>query len=329
MTASLSRSVSVYQCDVCNRRFRHPSNRKGIDIVQRCVVTNGCKGKMHRVMSQTEVNKTPVFAPNVAGLTNWVQRSVFYTHSQPIVSSIWVVNHNLSNKPNIYVYLSRVVDGKTTLVQTTDFQTTTVDGNTSIIEFDNVEQGLAQCVSSMSQNNVNPNTSTAAIRNDNIIQLTNNGTLTIATAVTAPKISFRMTYISPAYPDPVYIEYINVGVPSLQSPWAASTSEFVVVNGKQYMVRSLNIATTPLATSYFSTGVIVPGSTATVSSVISPKEIIILLSRAPHAAADRIYDQYIDAVNLTSLPAHLFYNDFELYADSTVLKNTYPPILVV
>lgn len=330
MTASLARTISVYQCDVCKRRHRTPSNRQGVDIIQRCIVTEGCKGKMHRVISQLEVNKTPVFAPGVTGLTDWSQRSVLYTHYQPITATTWVIEHKLGNKPNLYVYVMRAENGNDSkLVKTTDFTSNVVNDTTTIITFPNIEQGLVQCVSSMSKNLTNPDSSLSAVVDTDIIQLTHNGELTIATATSAAKVSFNLTYMSPAVPDPIYIEYINLGEPSLYSPWAASNSENVVVNGKEYKVRSLNLATTQLAPTYFSSGLITSGSTVTVTSDLPPRTVLILLSHPPHAAADRIYDQYIDAANLTAHPPHLFYNDQELYADYSVLKNTYPPIIVV
>lgn len=114
MTQILVRGESVYKCDVCSRKLRVLTSREGIDVVQRCTITFGCKGKLHRVTSAEEVNSTPAFPEEVPGVQDWFQRRVVFTQQQPIKAQRWVVNHNLSNRPLVYAYTSRQTEASPT-----------------------------------------------------------------------------------------------------------------------------------------------------------------------------------------------------------------------
>lgn len=107
MAQILIKGESVYKCDVCMRKIRVLTSREGIDVVNRCTITYGCKGRLHRVKNAEEANATPAFPTEVAGVKDWFQRRVEYTHTQPIKASTWVIKHNLANKPIIYAYATR------------------------------------------------------------------------------------------------------------------------------------------------------------------------------------------------------------------------------
>lgn len=106
MAQILIKGESVYACDVCNRKIRVLTSRDGIDVVQRCTITYNCHGKLHRVTNTEDINTTPAFPVEVAGVQDWFQRKVEYTHVQPIKSTRWLIKHNLANKPLVYAYVS-------------------------------------------------------------------------------------------------------------------------------------------------------------------------------------------------------------------------------
>lgn len=326
MAKILAKGESVYECDICKRRTRVPTNRVGIDIVQRCIVTSNCQGKLHRIILTKDINTTPAFPPEVAGAQDWFQRKVLHTHEQPVQSSKWIVNHGLANKPNLYVYIQRYINGVIATVETKDFVSKVVDLNTVEILFDQAEQGRVQCITSASQNSTNPVATAGVAASSTAVQLTTNGEFSIATLTDASNINLTLTFNSPSSPTPVIIQYLNVSVPSVKSPWGGSDA--VIVNGKRYTIRSFNLVTTQLAPPYFSSGAIADGSTIVVTGTYKVGEAIMLLSTSPHTAADRVYDKYIDVATLQQ-ESKLSLFDGVVYADPTVVKNTYPPIIVV
>jgi len=144
MAQILIKGENVYRCDVCSRKIRVLADRDGIDVVQRCTITYGCRGKLHRVLDSAEINDTPAFPVELPGVADWYQRKIEYTHTQPIKSTRWVVKHNLSNKPLVYAYTSR--------------QTSASPTNTSV----NVPIGAIWYKSESGYDPANPHNPTAA-----------------------------------------------------------------------------------------------------------------------------------------------------------------------
>lgn len=325
MTKVLARGDSVYECDVCKRRIRVPTQRRGMDVVQRCIITHSCQGKLHRVRLTKEINNTPAFPTEIAGVQDWAQRQILYTHTQTVQSFSWVINHRLSNNPNVYTHVVRIKDGKEVMIPIEPIQINIIDLNTIEIKFNQAERGLAQCIAAASKNTINPVTSAGLAASAADSLLTNMGELTLATLDTTDNINLELTFDSPASTLPVIIEYSGINRPATSSAWSDAGN--VIINGKRYHVRSFNIITNPPAPTYFSQGAIANGSQITITSDPKANQVLILLANPPFASADKITSKYIDCANLTSIP-YLYYNKGDLYAKADVVKNTYPPIIV-
>lgn len=115
MAQILIKGESVYQCDVCSRKIRVLTSREGIDVVQRCTITYGCRGRLHQLRDAKEINSTPAFPTEVAGVQDWFQRKVVYSHTQPIRMKTWTIKHGLANKPLVYAYTSRQTEASPTV----------------------------------------------------------------------------------------------------------------------------------------------------------------------------------------------------------------------
>ena len=115
MTQILIKGESVYQCDVCSRKIRVLTSRTGIDVVQRCTITYGCRGRLHQLRDAKEINSTPAFPSEVAGVQDWFQRRVEYTHTQQIGTKTWTINHELANKPLVYAYVLKQTEASETV----------------------------------------------------------------------------------------------------------------------------------------------------------------------------------------------------------------------
>lgn len=325
MTTTFAKSESVYQCDVCTRKIRVPSNRKGLEIVHNCIITADCKGSLHRVMIAKEINDTPAFTPELPGVQDWVERNVLFTFTQPVQSNKWIVTHNLGNIPNVFAYVERQENNSTVLKEIEPKSITPIDGNIIEVLFDQAEKGLAQCIASASQNYINPTTSTTSTINN--VQLTNNGELTIATLAQDASVNLKLTYNSPTSTSPVLIEYLNLTDTTIESAWNGIST--IIINGKKYIVRSFNIVTTPMAPSYFQSGTIGDGSTVYFMDIQAIGNVLILLSNSPHAAVDRVNSKYIDVAAIGGTQSQIYYNNGNLFAASTIVKDTYPPIIII
>lgn len=329
MTQIVSRGDSVYGCDTCNRRIRVPTNRRGLDVVQRCTITSGCQGKLHRITTTKEINNTPAFPPEVEGLQDWFARSVMYTHYQPVRTASWTIVHNLQNFPVFYAFVERIVDGTSTLVEAEPSSITTVDANTTIVTFTNAESGQIQCVAYASKNNTNFNATSSVSTEQNTIQVSSDACeLTIATLDTSTNITLDIKYIAT---NTVDVAYTVDDVTSVNSAWVGVSQ--VVINGRRYTTRSFNVRTAPSAIGYFTSGAIVDGATFYFDKLngvdINPGEMMILLSNSPHSKVDCVYDRYIDATAVSKILPELAYTSGRCYAASSIVKSTYPLILVV
>lgn len=329
MTAIYVKSESVYECDVCKRRTRIPANKRGIEVINRCIITANCAGELHRVTDQRIINDTPAFPPEISGVTDWSQRQTLFTHTQTVAAATWTIKHNLGTKPNVYAYKLISTDASTTnddtLERITPASISTVDLNTTVLTFSAAVQGVAQCVSPASR--VTTTATAGVTQTASDIVLAQNCELTIATLSSLTHINVSLTYDSPASTSLVPVEYYNVGAPSTDSAWAGA--ETVIINGKKYTVRSFNIRTTDSGAYYFDAGTLTSGSTFYFTDITTPGNTLILMANSPYGSVDRTYNKYIDASTISTSQPELYYNDGAVYASQSVVKSTYPPIIVV
>lgn len=167
-------TVVVYQCDICNRKITLPQNPQGLETVGRCTITLGCRGRLHQIDLKPDYIRG-VFPPPVSGLKDWVQRKVLYTHTQTVKSRTWTITHNLGIIPTIQVF---VLNPQGNQIEIFPSQTTVIDLNTVILEFSQLEAGIAQFTTASSENITNPETPIQTTITQ--LQLSNSSNLTIA-----------------------------------------------------------------------------------------------------------------------------------------------------
>ncbi len=317
----------VYQCDTCTRRVRLPTSLYSFEVVQRCIITLNCPGKLFKITNQEEINATPVFPPEVVGLDDWFPRNILFNHTQGIAAPSWTIQHNLGVNPLVQVLVDRV-DSENNLYQIelapSEYTVVVVDLNTIIVSFSRFESGIAQCIGTASTNLVNPEATTAAPIPDML--LTSGGELTIATTNSNPLISVSIVYKAAT---DTTISYVGIDdVPSINSPWVGAN--VVHINGKNYTVRSFNILTTSPAPAYFSGGLVRDGSPIFFDGLgVNANEDFILLGKSPFAAVDRITDQVIDIATISSVNPTTYYNKGAMYASPNAPRSIYPPVIVV
>lgn len=327
------RGESVYKCSVCNRKIRVPTNKKGLDIINYCTITNGCKGKLNRVTLIKDINNTPALAPAINGVTDWFQRQILYTHTQTIASAIWDIQHNLNGNPTVYTFLNKANDGTTELVPIIDPQAIITNSNNIRLMFDRAETGLAQLVTLSSANTTNPLLIPPTITQpSNIVISTNTGLITIGTLDSTSAISMELTFVIAGHSN-ISITYNTIdNIPSITSPW--NDVNICYLNGKSYTVRSLEVISDTNAINYFLSGEIPPQGCSFYVSKINNKvpaydDIIMLGIKYPFESVDKIYDSYVNFSAENSSTHGVLYSFGQIYVTPTTVKPVFPYITVV
>lgn len=332
MSKVVARGESVYQCTVCNRKTRVPTNQRGLDVVHYCTITAGCKGKLNRVSIVKDVIATPALTPAVSGLNDWFQRKMVYTHEQVVASNNWVIKHDLGGKPNVHTFLHTLVDGVVQLLPASQPVTVTIDQNTTKLVFDRAETGIAQLTSLASQNTTNAPISTYVPVVGNLQVSTNTGLLTLATKKSDSAINLTITFVITGQ-SPVTITYNNIDkIATASSPWAGVKQ--VYINGQTYTVRTLDLISHPAAFSYFASGQIPPQGGAFYISYINNlapvyEDVLIIGADSPFGPVDRIYDKFVDFSRETASSGGVAYSFGKIIATPTVVRTAFPLISVV
>ncbi|BBA65518.1 hypothetical protein [Xanthomonas phage XacN1] len=133
-----------YRCDTCKRAIELVENPQGFTVVGKCVITNGCVGRLYR--TERNPNNVRESAPTyVSGLDNYVPRRAFYEFAQTLASDKWKVTHNMGILPSTFVYLQQE-DGTFALSDNSAYKVTPVDKNTVMVTFPTKVRGIIQCV---------------------------------------------------------------------------------------------------------------------------------------------------------------------------------------
>lgn len=307
-------TVIVYKCDTCNRDVALPQNKQGLESIGRCIITQGCRGKLH----QSDVKPDFVrgtFPPSVPNLTDWTQRRVLYTHTQTVKSKQWKVVHNLGVKPTIQVFIVNLYGQQEEIFPD---KITTIDLNQVMIEFSQLESGVAQCTSSSSANTINQEIT--MINNITTLQLSSSSELTIATLATNASVTLDLTF--KADTDQV-VQYTVDNSPSIISPWRDTSK--VLIKNKSYVVRSFQILNSLILDGTIRNGVAV-NFTMLDAAPINNESVLILLANPPFQTADKINNMYVNTSRIDSSLPQLYYNDGNFFIPNTLTNSTFPNI---
>lgn len=327
-------SIVVYKCDVCKRDIEIPRNIEGLERVQRCTITLGCRGKMYQTKVLPDFIRGQL-PDDVAGLDNWIQRVVLYNHTQAIERDEWIITHNMGAAPIVSVFVDRPTsedENNREEITPTDIIFETED--IVILRFDRPWSGIAQLVGRQSDPNllrpferaVEPTVPTNQISLEGEISIATRIDKDLGSTITNVKIEYNTaTGTCPQ------INYAVDDQPAVNSAWVDFNR--IIVNGKIYTVRSFN-GLVPQMTS----GVINSGSNFRFIGVdwtdngtfetIGEDEMLILLASSPFQQVDKQRDRFIDVTSVTQLQNQFafVFNTGEFFADEATVETVYPLI---
>jgi len=339
-------AIVVYKCDVCKREKEFQRNIKGLEKVQRCTITHGCRGKLFQTGVFSDYIRAS--APTrVFGLDEWRQRKVLHNHTQSIARNEWLIEHNLGTFPSISVFVNIPIEGNLENVEEiipTD--TVVVDENNLILRFDRSWSGLAQLVARQSDPNLlRPFTRQVAPPVE-LQQISNNGEIAIASRISTVGESSNISLVARYLTTQNTI--VNKTYDEVSDSLSASSSswrdfEKVVIRGKIYTIRSFSgiipemyDETIGSGSTFRFTGInaysdvhqFIFTQIMNVVRDIQQDEVYILFANEPFDTVDKLTNQYIDVYDVTATENtfSLVYDSGEFYARKDIIQTIYPAI---
>lgn len=342
--------VVVYKCTVCNREIDLVEKPRGLERINRCVITNDCRGTLYQVGRKQNyaVGRPP---PDVIGVTNYIQRNVIYNHRQSITDSEWFVQHNLGANPSVQVLVNRSEEINGEIInyelEIEPEQITLHNNNSLTIKFNRAESGLAQCIA-RSATKTNTTTATTVVQEEKYIQASVSGILTIGIEVdstefpdgsTSPGSKLvRIYYLGREDLTPAAFETAVYGTYEAKSPPAATSSwsdvDRVFVNGKAYKVYTIDIGdpVDQVGAPSAATVTFQQGNEVQDFPYDQARDMVVLLSKPPFANIDKIKNRifrpsWSETPNQT-LESFIFANGEIAVADS-IAEKVFPPIFIL
>lgn len=337
-------STISYNCDTCKRDIELLENIQGITVFSKCVITDGCKGKLH-VTARNPDSIREEYPQPITGLQNYSPRRVFYSHIQENLTNIWKFIHNLSVEPSITIYCDE--NGQLVEIDENDYIVDTLDDNNTIITFNEPKSGVAHLIARSSVP-ITPKIEVSAV---NTKQLSKDGLITFAVPefinFTTPVYDMATTNIQVAIllevPDEEVQECIETITPTIDanSPWF-SWDKILLRNRRVLLPRTTHILDfNVFEDSTFKLSDIENGTTLRFTRIrfgddtlgytkwytINSRLLFILLSQTPHSNVDKLLGTILDMGELVNEEYdYLTFIDGELFANESSLDNVYPDI---
>lgn len=343
-------STIQYKCNVCKRDVELLENQQGLTIVGRCVLTNGCMGKMQpQGRNPYNVRESyNYFDDALSELYEFNSRNKFFKHDQINSNTIWRVKHNLNNHPLVVVFVN-TLNGIEKL-DNSSYSVVYVDSNNLAITLTN-SSGVAHCIARSS----NKDSVIVSSVTQDMTQITVGGTFSFA----IPKL---LTKLDPPIPTPtptvtLPLDLYDIGdieleigitkpneeevvcfesIPADQvsSPWIG-TNEIMIRNRRNYYVKMKNILQfTTFNNANFTFSDIPDGTKIRfirinygtgIKQSIPSRGAFVLLSKNPHKIPDKILDNILDLGEIIDTPYwYMTYIGGEVYIDSKAIETTYP-----
>lgn len=316
-------ALSVFECDTCKRTIERIHNKQGLDVVGRCIISDGCKGLL-KLKDIKKAYTVPSYPTPVAGLRNWKRRKVLHTHNQTLPTAVWNIKHDLNTNPTVDVL---IYNDDRSLVEIQPTTVEFIDSNNVRLTFNDSYVGMAQCISRSSATDQQVTTfgTPQQVSDVSRIQLTTNSYITVATTLAAPP-TLRWGFTSPTTSIQTTFT-TSLDFTDSATPW--NNVEKILIAGVRYNVFGgyLDPIIFPTIDSG-SIGYLINDSTGL---PFPYGQLHLLLTDAPYENVDRNLDEYAVTHNFseTSSQASLIVNGNEIDIPTNQLKKTFPSIKII
>lgn len=334
-------STISYKCDTCKREIELIENIQGMTVFSKCVITEGCKGKLYA----TDRNPDSIrerLPSDLSPLEDYTPRRTFFEFNQNILSDTWKIQHNMSVFPAVTVYVD--IDGVIMELAADDYTINLISNNNLEITFPAPTKGVVHLVARSSV----PLKPSTQLEPDDLFQVSHDGIMTVA----VPKYIIHSSTSLPVdlqnvsieieicleIPDREPIVCIEQFPPELDSdsPWVG-WDEILVRKRRNFYPRTKKILDLNVfEDSTFTLDDIEDGTILTFKRVnfgdgvyrnIESRALLMLLAKKPFEPFDKILDNVIDIGELSSeTPDFLIFSEGDLYSGNTAIERIYPDI---
>lgn len=336
-------ATNTYKCTVCKRQVERVENVYGLDTFSKCIITGGCHGKLRRTGRNLD-NIRESFPKFEVNLEDYVPRNAFAQHKQDIAAPSWTITHGLNCEPVLVVFA--LVAGAYVRLDDSQYVTSTVNRNTTRIEFPTATAGLVQFIARSSTTIASKPAAPPAER----VQVTVNGNFVFAvpTYVVRNRNGVSETLDMANRQHDIRVEVIieepnkeemwcfeTISGVSELTPWS-SIDEVLVAKRKNYFLHSKSILKFTTFNNPDLRFTDIPEGTRLrfitvdygtgISQPLESKGLLVLLSSTPYEHTDRVRNKLLDIGELALSKRYLTYSNGEFYAEVAAIEKTYPPI---
>jgi len=328
-------AVVVYQCDTCNRKIETSQNKLGLEVIDRCIITYGCRGSLEKIKF-SPLKTRPEFPVDVTDLINHTPRKILYNHEQTFLSDEWDVVHDLGAHPSVQIFIEQIIDGKISLVETDADNIEIISKNRLKIYLPSTYQGIAQCVG-RSAAGIEPVVEVAA---RTFSTISPNNEISIATFRTGDIFRLELQFVDPVSGSLLQTLLVPFGqVTTINSPWRQVKR--LLIDGRVYSARSANLGTI-LANANIESGTAFYISRYFHSNVSNPppdagylnfnrRDVYMLMSNSPYTSVDVIKTKTKDLYEWSTPTQGIqtsFIENNQLFIYDDKLTSIFPPITV-
>lgn len=344
----------TYQCSVCDRKIDILEKPANINVFSKCIITNGCRGKLNK-LSRNQDNNRESFPEPVLGLQDYIQRKAFYSHTQEVINPVWTIKHDLGSVPAIDVFVQTDTSSNNLIkLDISEYKINILDKNTCTITLPSPYKGIAHLVArtSIQGFDISP------IIVDYQTIITFGGIFVIAipkfltkfevppqpplTPADLPldlrdqSIRIRVSVTEPNKEEIICIETINL-ITLNSTPWVG-WKEILLRKRRNYYIKYKSIFS---FTSTFELDTLTPKDIPNGTQIrfleidfgtgsfqpIEQGDLLILLANPPYQAIDKVRNKIIDVgAMIRNNFDYFLYQDGELYTSISNIQNTYPQI---
>lgn len=327
-------AVIVYRCDICTRTIEKQQNKYGLEVIDRCVITRRCKGKMHQIKVLQDFNRERL-PENITQEDRYIPRNILHNHHQRIITSTWTIKHNLGTYPILNVYVNKPTSQNPDNVsKISPTSTSIINDDTLSLTFDRPYKGTAQLIGRSSDPRTPTEIQTPSTKPN--VQISVKKQLMLGCRTNFPNEEPKQLIIEIKYTNAQQINstiiYGAQYIHKQTGPWTAYKQ--ITYNNKQYQIRSIDLSNNPTDNE-----AIISGSVVKFTGVdptgknnirkIKQNELILLFASDPYDSADIIQDQIIDPFSISDTnTTSLFLNNGDIFASPSVIQSIYPPIIL-
>ena len=338
-------STVQYKCDTCNREIDVLEKRNGLTHFSKCIITEGCKGKLYKTKRNPYSIRENFPQPSTLDLTNYVPRRAFYEFKKNAPEDTWTIVHEMGVAPSVTVYGFEETTGVPVIIPEENYSINIIDETELTLTFDEPIVGIAHLVARSSRK-VDPTT----VENiDQYRLITPNDTMTLAFL---GKINFRdpsdvfypgsdesiilSIVLEEPGSEPVFCNEVFDAHNEKDSPWS-DWEAIISRKRRNYSIRSKHLKDfAVLADLYDSELSKIPNGTrlritqvaygSRPFSDIGVRDILMLLANEPYSNRDKDLENVIDVGRITGSNVNSTYVfiDGSFYLLSEQVEPIYP-----